>query len=80
MQILQTPKETQGSLGVFVLKNEADKIYASTSRKRHFIESEEVIQLKDDVIAVCTQCGTRNIDKVIPTARGHGFEIKAIKG
>lgn len=74
------PKETQGSIGVFTLKNDADKIYASASRKRHFIEPDEIIKLKDAVIAVCTQWGSRNIEKFLPVARRHGFKINAVKG
>lgn len=73
------PPETQGSLGVFVLKSEADKIYASTSRKRHFIEPDEIVKLKDAVVAVCSQWGSRNIEKFLPVAKKYGFKINAIK-
>lgn len=74
------PKATQGSRGVFALQSEAEDIYTSTSRKRHFINPEDIIQLKDSVIAVCTQWGASNIDKFISIARQHGYEIKQING
>ena len=73
------PAETQGSLGVFALKSEADDTVASTSRKRHFLEPDEIIKLKDSVVAVCSQWGSRNIEKFLPVARKHGFKITASK-
>lgn len=74
------PKETQGSLGVFALKTEADQIYASTSRKRHFVDPDEIVKLKDAVVVVCSQWGSRNIEKFLPVARKHGFKINPVKG
>jgi len=74
------PKKIQGAKGVFALQSEAEDIYASTSRKRHFINPEDIIKLKDAVIAVCTQWGASNIDQFISIARQHGYEIKQVSG
>ncbi len=74
------PKTTQGSRGVFALQSEAEDIYASSSRKRHFINPEDIIQLKDSVIAVCTQWGASNIVKFISVARQNGYEIVQVNG
>ena len=74
------PEKTQGPLGVFALKNEADRIYASTSKKRHFVKPDEVVKLKDAVVAVCTQWGSGNIEKFLPVAKKHGFKINAVNG
>lgn len=71
------PKKVQGSWGVFTTKAEAEEIYARTSRKRYFIEPDELIQLKDAVIAVCTQWGARKIDSFISEAKQHGYKIKS---
>ena len=73
------PKEIQGSFGVIALKNEADKIYASTSIKRYFIEPDEAIQLKDATIAVSNEWGSRNIEKFLPVARKQGYKINPVK-
>ncbi|GBD98207.1 hypothetical protein BMS3Abin07_00215 [bacterium BMS3Abin07] len=74
------PKTTQGSRGVFTLQSEAEDIYASTSRKRHFINPEDIIQVKDAAIAVCTQWGASNIGKFISVAREHGYDIDQVNG
>jgi hypothetical protein len=74
------PKKTQGSSGVFDLQSTANDIYAATSRKRHFINPEDIIKLKDAQIAVSTQWGASNIDKFISIAKQHDYEIKQMNG
>jgi hypothetical protein len=55
------PRHIQGAIGVFSSAEEANKIFTSTGRKRHFIEANEVVQLRDSSIAVCSQWGSGNI-------------------
>jgi hypothetical protein len=69
------PQNTQGSLGVFIKKAEAQEIYNRTRYKRHFIKEEEIITLSDGPIAVCSEWGSGNIDKFISKAREIGYEI-----
>ncbi|REL34698.1 hypothetical protein [Thalassotalea euphylliae] len=71
----QFPKRCQGSKGVFTSATEANEIYTSTGRKRHFIAPEELIELSDSTIAVCTQWGVKNIDKFISRAVELGHKI-----
>ena len=71
----QFPKRFQGSKGVFTLSSNANEIYAETGRKRHFIAPDELIELSDSTIAVCTQWGVKNIDKFITRAKEFGYEI-----
>lgn len=72
------PDELQGrgSYGVFNSLNDAEKIFADSGYKRHFIQPDEVIKLKDETIAVCNQWGVRNIDNFINKAKNLGFKIK----
>ncbi len=71
------PKHLQGSHGVFRDLDGALEIYKKEGRKRFFIDTEDSIQLSDGSIAVCTQWGTRNINKFIDAARNLGLEISA---
>lgn len=69
------PKNLQGATGVFCTYDAAHEIYASTGRKRHFLNPDEVIQLQDIKIAVTNQWGMGNIDWFITAARNMGIEI-----
>lgn len=72
------PDQLQGKnrYGVFTSVEEAETIYADTGYKRHFIEPDEVIELKDKKIAVCNQWGRRNIKNFLGKASELGFQIK----
>ncbi|PCH92473.1 MAG: hypothetical protein COB84_10620 [Rhodobacteraceae bacterium] len=72
------PQNTQGSSGVFVAEHAANKIYTDTRRKRHFIKPEELIQLGDETIAVCSQWGVGNIEKFLKVAKELGYELEPI--
>lgn len=65
-----------GSYGVFNTYDDAEKIYTNSGRKRHFINPDEMIKLKDETIAVCNQWGVRNIDDFVDNARSLGFKIE----
>jgi hypothetical protein len=68
-------RSLQGSLGVFSTQEKAEEIYTTTSRRRHFLKPEEVVKLSDSTIAVCSQWGVRNIDKLIAKATELGCKI-----
>ena len=61
------PKALQGSAGVFKTKVIANKIFAKTTRKRHFIKDDEFISLSEgeSIIAVSNQWGKDNVGKFI---------------
>lgn len=71
----QFPKRFQGSKGVFTLSSNANEIYTETGRKRHFIAPDELIELSDSTIAICTQWGVKNIDRFISRAQEFGYDI-----
>ncbi len=62
------PKSLQGSYGVF---DKCDRV----GKSRFFKKPEELIQLSDTCIAVCTEWGTHNINKFIEQAKKLGFKI-----
>lgn len=68
-------KNLQGSSGVFSTQHDAEEIYAKTSRWRHFLKPEELIRLTDSTIAVSSQWGVGNIDRLIKKARELGYKI-----
>jgi len=72
------PDELQGrgNYGVFNSLNDAEKILADSGYKRHFIQPDEVIKLKDETIAVCNQWGVRNIDKFRNKVKDLSFKIE----
>ena len=62
-------KSLQGSNGVFSSQHEAEEIFASSSRCRHFLKPEELISLRDTIVAVSSQWGVGNIDNLISKAK-----------
>ncbi|SHI16351.1 hypothetical protein [Desulfofustis glycolicus] len=71
------PKHLQGSHGVFNKESIANDIYQRTGHKRYYIKPEELIQLSDERIAVCSQWGKTNIYKLLRHVESLGYEIKA---
>ena len=70
-------KTLQGSLGVFMMLADAEKI--SDGPKRFFMKPDEVITLCDNTkVVVCTQWGAFNINRFIYQAQKLGFEIEQI--
>lgn len=74
----QFPKELQGSIGVISLEADAREILSRSGHKRHFLDSEELIELSDCTVAVCTQWGVGNIDKFLQQAKSLGYEITEV--
>ena len=69
------PRMLQGSYGCFVSVAQAQNIYGG-GRKRHYLKPEELIGLKDETIAVCTEWGKGNIGAFITRAGEHGHVIE----
>ena len=72
------PKKLQGSWGVFDTLDNAEEIVSQSNRKRHFIQPEEIIKLKDALIAVCSQWGSDNIGNIEKKATELGYDVKRI--
>jgi hypothetical protein len=71
------PDKTQGSMGVFDLKEKAEEIYQRTNKIRYYIKPEEVIQLADNVmISTSTQWNTENIKVFIEQAKLENYKIE----
>ena len=68
------PKRLQGTYGCFDSVAQADNIYGR-GRKRHFLKAEELIDVKDETIAICTQWGKGNIGAFIKRADELGHVI-----
>ena len=71
--------DLQGSYGVFMSYEKANQIFINSGYKRHFIEPDDIIQLSDEKIAVCTQWGKRNINKFLSKAKKIGLKITKAK-
>lgn len=69
-------KSLQGSLGVVELYSNAIKI--SDAGKRFFLKDEDVIDLANEKVVVCTQWGIFNIVKFVKQAKALGFNIETI--
>jgi len=70
----QFPKKCQGT-SVFLTVDEANHIFTETGHRRHFLKSEELIELSDATIAISNQWGIGNIYKFIDNAKDLGFDI-----
>lgn len=73
------PRSLQGSWGCFDTIERAEEIHANSGYKRHFIRPDEIIKLKDAIIAVGTQWSIRSISNFIPKAKGLGYKISEKK-
>jgi len=74
------PKSLQGSTGVF---NEAEYVndkYSGKQNKRHFVKSDEIIQLTDTQVSVCTEWGVGNINGFLSKVDELGYEVQPIEG
>jgi len=70
------PNHLQGSSGVFSTYESACEVFEKSGRWRHFRKPEEIIELADATISVCSQWGIGNIDPFISKARKLGYSIK----
>ena len=70
------PDHLQGTLGVFDSVENATAIYNNSGYKRHYINPEELITLKDVTISVTTQWGRGNIDYFINCAKNLKLKIE----
>jgi len=70
------PLTLQGRLGTFCELSEAIQIVEKTGYKRHFIKDNEVIELHNIQLAVCSQWGSDNIINFINAAKKAGYFIK----
>jgi hypothetical protein len=70
------PRICQGSSGVFSTFEEANEILTSSGSKRHFLNTDELIQIEGSTIVVSSQWGIGNIEKFIKCARSLGHIIK----
>ncbi len=72
------PKECQGSSGVVATAEQANQTYTASGRKRHFLDPEDLIQVRDSLFAVSSQWGIGNIERLIQQARKLGFAVEAV--
>ena len=73
------PAELQNhGLRVFVQKEEAQALYERTGYKRYRIGTDEVIEIEDCMIAVCSQWGTSNIHLLLGKADELGYKVDAV--
>ena len=71
---------TKGKWGCVSLLNDAKRLAGRTGRKRHFLDEDDVITLKDGTrIVVSSQWGIGNIDEFIKRAAGLGVKIERVK-
>jgi len=69
------PRNLQGSIGVFNRYEDVQRKYAGKKSERHFIKPNELIQLSDCVISVCTEWGIANINNFIKRAESIGYKV-----
>lgn len=73
------PDQLQGTrYGVLRTYKEAQQVFEDSGTARHFIKTEEVIKLTDELISVCNQWGIDNINKFIRKAEELGYNIESI--
>ena len=69
-------KSLQGSLNVVEMFDDALKI--SDASKRYFMKEEDVLNIQNSKVVVCTQWGIFNIVKFVKLAQTLGFDIQTI--
>jgi hypothetical protein len=74
------PKSCQGSAGVVATADQANHIYSTSGRKRHFLDPEDLIQLQDVTAVVSSQWGAGNIDRLLKRSAELGYKVQAAGG
>jgi len=74
------PKSLQGSTGVFNEVEYVKEKYSGKQNKRHFVKPNEVIQLTDCQVVVCTEWGIGNINDFLHKVEELGYEVQPIEG
>lgn len=74
------PKSCQGSAGVVATADQANHIYSTSGRKRHFLDPEDLIQLQYVTAVVSSQWGTGNIDRFLRRSTELGYKVQAAGG
>jgi len=72
------PKSIQGPIGVFNLYNHVQAKYSDKQHKRHFVKPEEIIQLTDAKIVVCTEWGIVNIGKFLEIVNKLDYDVNVL--
>jgi hypothetical protein len=72
------PKSIQGSFGVFNLYDHVQGKYSGKQHKRHFVKPEEIIQLTDAQVVVCTEWGVVNIGNFLDIVNELGYDVKSL--
>lgn len=70
------PNSIQGSFGVFDTKAKAEDIFQRWGHKRHYINPDEEIKLKDETICTCTQWNPENIKAFLNQSNTLGLTIE----
>ncbi len=70
------PKELQGGLAVFTSYDKANQIFNETGRKRHFLDLDDLLEVGEEKIAICSQWGVQNITKFINHCISLGIKIQ----
>lgn len=70
------PDKIQGSFGIFDTKEKANEIFQQTGRKRHYINPNEEIKVKDETITTCREWNTENMKKFLNQANHLGLQIE----
>lgn len=75
----QFPQELQGKQGTFTTEAKARLLMNDTGYRRHYLEPEELVALKDATGAVSSQWGLPNIGRFIDHALKLGFDISEVR-
>lgn len=74
------PNELQGSLGIANRFYEVMNKYDGEADKRHFVKEQDLLDLQDGKVAVCSQWTLASVEKFIQHARNLGFDIEKDTG
>jgi len=73
------PKPIQGSIGVINKSAFVQEKYADKQHKRHFVQPDDVIQLSDCNVVVCTEWGVDNINNFLHKIKELGYKATPIE-
>jgi len=69
------PRKLQGSSGVIATADQANTIYANDGRRRHFLNPNDLVELRDGPAAVSSQWGIGNIGRFLARGAELGFVV-----
>jgi len=75
-EVFPNDLQKPGSYGVFTSIDKAERVFEETGYYRYYIKPEDLVKVRDETIAVCSQWGIKNIGNILDKAKELDLRVK----